>query len=40
VLGVVPGARLGDRAHEVVGEVKHRPGDRPADSFTSDEFAA
>jgi hypothetical protein len=40
VLVVVPGARVGESAREVVGEVKDRLGDRPPGSFTSDEHAA
>jgi len=40
VLAVVPGARVGECAEEVVGEVKERLGDRPPELFTSDEHAA
>ena len=40
VLVVVPGARVGECAQEVVGEVKDRLGDRPPEMFTSDEHAA
>jgi hypothetical protein len=39
VLAVVPGARDGESAREVVGEVKDRLGGRPPGSFTSDEHA-
>src|SRR5271157_2168062 len=40
VLAVVPGARVGECAQEVVEEVKDRLGDRPPALFTSDEHAA
>jgi hypothetical protein len=40
VLVVVPGARVGECAQEVVGEVKDRLGDQPPELFTSDEHAA
>ena len=40
VLAVVPGARVGECAEEVVEEVKERLGDRPPELFTSDEHAA
>src|SRR4051794_38480551 len=40
VLAVVPGARVGESAREVVGEVKDRLGGRPPGSFTSDDHAA
>ena len=40
VLVVVPGARVGECAREVVGEVKDRTGDRPPALLTSDEHAA
>lgn len=40
VLVVVPGARVGECAQEVVGEVKERLGDRPPALLTSDEHAA
>jgi hypothetical protein len=40
VLVVVPGARSGESAREVVGEVKGRLGGRPPGSLTSDEHAA
>jgi hypothetical protein len=39
VLVVVPGARVGECAQEVVGEVKDRLDDRPPALFTSDEHA-
>ncbi len=37
---MVPGARVGGCAQEVVEEVKDRLGDRPPALFTSDEHAA
>jgi len=40
VLVVVPGARVGECAQEIVGEVKERLGDRPPALLTSDEHAA
>src|SRR5262249_27356720 len=40
VLAVVPGARVGECAEEVVEEVKERLGDRPPGLFTNDEHAA
>jgi hypothetical protein len=40
VLAVVPGARVGESAHEVVAEVKDRLGGEPPELFTSDEHAA
>jgi hypothetical protein len=40
VLAVVPGARVGECAQEVVEEVKERLGDQPPALFTSDEHAA
>jgi hypothetical protein len=40
VLAVVPGARVGESAREVVEEVKDRLGDRPPELFTGDEHAA
>jgi hypothetical protein len=40
VLAVVPGARVGECAEEVVEEVKERLGDQPPELFTSDEHAA
>jgi hypothetical protein len=40
VLVVVPGARVGESAQEVVGAVKDRLGDRPPALLTSDEHAA
>jgi hypothetical protein len=40
VLAVVPGARVGECAQEVVEEVKDRLGDQPPGLFTSDEHAA
>ena len=40
MLAVVPGARVGECAEEVVEEVKERLGDRPPGLFTSDEHEA
>ena len=40
MLTLVPGARVGECAQEVVEEVKERLGDRPPELFTSDEHAA
>ena len=40
VLAVVPGARVGECAQEIVAEVKDRLGDRPPALMTSDEHPA
>jgi len=40
MLTLVPGARVGECAQEVVEEVKERLGDRPPELFTSDEHVA